>query len=92
MTANYHHVITAMCNEVTAEKAGRRVALAGMIANVRTIFTKKGDRMAFVTLEDLQGSCDVTVFPKTFEKTRTNCLKRALWCWFGARSIAGMNA
>ena len=26
--------------------------------------------MAFVTLEDLQGQCDVTVFPKTWEETK----------------------
>jgi DNA polymerase-3 subunit alpha len=37
---------------------------------VRTITTKKGDRMAFVTIEDMNGNCDVTVFPKTYEKAR----------------------
>ena len=40
--------------------------MAGMITNVRAINTKKGDQMAFVQLEDLQGSCEVVFFPKTY--------------------------
>jgi DNA polymerase-3 subunit alpha len=40
-----------------------------MVASARTINTKKGDRMAFVSLEDMQGVCDVTVFPKLYEKS-----------------------
>jgi len=35
-----------------------------MVADVRQITTKKGDSMAFVRLEDLQGAVDVTVFPQ----------------------------
>ncbi|HEY52273.1 MAG TPA: DNA polymerase III subunit alpha [Caldilineae bacterium] len=74
VTANYQHVITCMSNEVP-QRVGRRVTLAGMVAGVRTIFTKKGDRMAFVTLEDLQGSCDLTIFPKTFTRTPEHLLE-----------------
>ena len=74
VTANYRHVITCMSNEVS-QRVGRRVALAGMVAGTRTIFTKKGDRMAFVTLEDLQGRCDLTVFPKTFASTPEHLLE-----------------
>ncbi|RLC63340.1 MAG: hypothetical protein DRI48_08555, partial [Chloroflexi bacterium] len=31
---------------------------------------RKGNEMAFVTLEDIQSTCDVVVFPRTWEKTR----------------------
>jgi DNA polymerase III alpha subunit len=40
--------------------------LAGVITSIRTINTKKGDQMAFVQLEDLQGGCEVVFFPKAY--------------------------
>ncbi len=74
VTANYQHVISCLSHEVP-QRVGRRVALAGMVAGMREILTKKGDRMAFVTLEDLQGSCDLTIFPKTFAKIPEHLLQ-----------------
>lgn len=38
----------------------------GIIKSKREIITKKGDRMAFVQLEDMQGTAEVILFPKTF--------------------------
>ena len=38
-------------------------------------FTKRGDRMAFVGMEDLHGSCEVTVFPRLLESTRQELLQ-----------------
>jgi len=70
LSVNYQHAISATCTDITVDKRGRSVSLLGMIAGVRTITTKKGDRMAFVTMEDMNGACDITVFPKTFEKTK----------------------
>ena len=46
------------------------MALAGIITNLRTLNTKKGDAMAFVQLEDLQGGCEVVFFPKTYAEQR----------------------
>ena len=31
------------------------------------MLTKKGDRMAYVTLEDLQGTVEVIVFPDLYQ-------------------------
>jgi len=70
LSINYQHAVTATCADITPTRKGRGVSVLGMISGVRTITTKKGDRMAFVTIEDMHGVCDVTVFPKTFEKTR----------------------
>ena len=70
VTANLHSVITCTCNDITPEKAGKGVMVAGMVASVRVILTRKGDRMAFVRLEDLHGSCEVTVFPKILEAAK----------------------
>ena len=75
VTARYQNVVTCLCNEVTPEKKDKAVTLAGMIAGCRIFFTKKGERMAFVTLEDLQGKCDVTVFPRLLASTPEQLLQ-----------------
>jgi len=43
-----------------------KISLVGMIPELRQITTKKGDRMAIIQLEDLSGTCEAVVFPKTF--------------------------
>jgi DNA polymerase-3 subunit alpha len=42
------------------------VRLAGIIRNIKTITTKRGDLMAFVTVEDLNGSFEMTVFSSLY--------------------------
>lgn len=42
---------------------GAEVKLCGIIASVKSMLTKKGDRMAYLTVEDLQGTAEVIVFP-----------------------------
>lgn len=56
--------------DVARVRDGKFVKLAGMIANVHEIVTRKGDPMAFVTLEDADASFEVVVFPETFAKSR----------------------
>ena len=73
MTVDLMNVITHNTVDVTEELVGKAVCVAGMIAEVRTITTKKGDTMAFARLEDLTGSVDVTVFPQLFKE------KKPLW-------------
>ena len=43
------------------------VKLCGIITTVKSMLTKKGDRMAYVTLEDLHGMVEVIVFPDLFK-------------------------
>ncbi|MFW6334656.1 MAG: DNA polymerase III subunit alpha, partial [Desulfosalsimonas sp.] len=42
------------------------VRIGGLVKNVKTIMTKKGDPMAFVDLEDIHGAVEVTVFPRLY--------------------------
>jgi DNA polymerase-3 subunit alpha len=42
------------------------MVIAGMIAESKVILTKKGDKMAFVTFEDLSGKIECLFFPKMF--------------------------
>jgi DNA polymerase-3 subunit alpha len=43
------------------------VKVAGLIENLKIKRTKRGDKMAVVSLEDPTGSTDVIIFPNTFE-------------------------
>jgi DNA polymerase-3 subunit alpha len=47
-----------------------RVRVAGLVTRVRPHTTKTGKAMGFVTLEDLQGTIELVVFPSTWEKHR----------------------
>ncbi len=43
------------------------VRVGGMVAGLKELMTKKGDRMAFVTLEDLSGFVEMVVFPEVYQ-------------------------
>ena len=45
-----------------------QVVVAGIIEEMKEIFTKKGDKMAFVRIADFSGTIEVVVFPKTLVK------------------------
>ncbi|HVY60433.1 MAG TPA: DNA polymerase III subunit alpha, partial [Planctomycetota bacterium] len=53
-----------------AEHAGREVLLGGMVTQVRARPDKKGNMMAFLTLEDMEGSFDAVVFSRTYETVK----------------------
>ena len=45
---------------------GAICTIGGVITSVKHLITKKGDKMAFLTIEDLTGVTRVTVFPRVF--------------------------
>jgi DNA polymerase III subunit alpha len=65
--ATIHALATATTAGITELSDGKEVRLCGIIATVKAMLTKKGDRMAYVTLEDLQGTVEVIVFPDLFK-------------------------
>jgi len=54
----------------TEGKDGREVRVGGLLASLRETRTKKGARMAFGVLEDLEGSFELVIFTQTFEEHR----------------------
>lgn len=52
--------------ELEDRNDGAFLTLGGVITAVDRKFTRKGDQMAIITIEDLQGSIEVNIFPKTF--------------------------
>jgi DNA polymerase-3 subunit alpha len=54
-------------SELAARPGGSRVLLFGQVASLREIPTKSGNRMAFATIEDTDGTVDITIFPEPFK-------------------------
>ena len=68
--ADLQEIVTAHTGELDATWNGKGVTLAGIVAGLRTLNTKKGQPMAFVTLEDLEGKIDLVFFPKVWAACR----------------------
>jgi len=68
--ARLEDVMTAYTGTLSEEMNRQQVVVVGMVQRVRRHTTKKGQEMAFVTLEDLQGTCDVVVFPRVWSQTK----------------------
>ena len=66
----YETTIKALSTTTTSGLAemsdGKEVKLCGIVTTVKTMLTKKGDRMAYLTLEDLQGTVEVIAFPDLY--------------------------
>jgi DNA polymerase-3 subunit alpha len=62
-------------SDLAGKSAGSRVLLFGQVAAIKETATKSGNRMAFVTLEDIDGTVEVTVFPEPF-KVAAELLRR----------------
>jgi DNA polymerase-3 subunit alpha len=54
-------------SDLATRASGSRVLLYGQVASLREIPTKSGNRMAFATIEDTDGTVDITVFPEPFK-------------------------
>jgi DNA polymerase-3 subunit alpha len=61
--------VTAYSGELAEESDQARVTLGGIIQGSRRVITRAGATMLVATLEDLQGSVEVVVFPKVFADT-----------------------
>ena len=78
MEEKWKRVITNMSLDFAVPEEGEsykikdksRVTVGGIITTVTRKFTKRGDQMAFLTLEDLVGTVEIVVFPRQFDKYR----------------------
>ncbi len=60
---------TAATDTLAEFRDQEEVTLGGVVDALKEITTKKGDRMAFLTLQDLSGSCEVVVFPELYKSS-----------------------
>jgi hypothetical protein len=62
--------VTAYSGDLKDESLdGQRIVVGGIVVGSRTVVTRTRSTMAVVTLEDLQGSLEVVVFPRLYEQT-----------------------
>jgi DNA polymerase-3 subunit alpha len=61
--------VTTFIGDIDDSMDKTPVTIAGMVAAVREITTKKEQRMAFVRVEDLGGAIELIVFPSVFQST-----------------------
>ena len=57
---------------------GQRVKLVGIITKIKKKFTKTNKIMAFVTVEDLYGSCEVVVFESCYNNCSNLLLEESI--------------
>jgi DNA polymerase-3 subunit alpha len=62
--------VTAYSGDLKDESLdGQRIVVAGIVTGFRTVITKSKSTMGVATIEDLQGTIEVVVFPKLYEQT-----------------------
>jgi DNA polymerase III subunit alpha len=59
--------VTHYSDQLSKAKPKAKVTVAGLLVRLRPYTTKKGQPMAFATLEDEQGSIDLVIFPSVYE-------------------------
>ncbi|MGQ9508490.1 MAG: DNA polymerase III subunit alpha [Thermodesulfobacteriota bacterium] len=51
---------------------GKEVKLCGLVNQIKEVMTKKGDRMAFLNLEDMKGWVEVILFPDVYKEASSH--------------------
>ena len=63
---NLAHYVTAQLSELTADLAGQEAVVAGTVTTARRLTTRQGKPFAAVTIEDLSGTAELTVWPEQY--------------------------
>ncbi|MHB8252241.1 MAG: DNA polymerase III subunit alpha [Acidiferrobacter sp.] len=63
------------------------IMVGGLVVALRIINTKRGDRMAFVTLDDRTGRIDLVMFGELYQRYRERVIKDALLVVKGSVSL-----
>ncbi|WP_347331942.1 DNA polymerase III subunit alpha [Marinimicrobium locisalis] len=71
-----NHLVTSRISDLKPQKESQTVA--GLVVAMRVMKTKRGDSMAFVTLDDRTGRIEVAVFSDAFSEARDLLLKDSL--------------
>jgi DNA polymerase-3 subunit alpha len=61
--------VNAWSGDVGEPLDQQRVVVGGMVVAIRRVITRNRESMAVATIEDLQGTIDVVVFPRTYAET-----------------------
>ena len=70
---------TASTQTLAAHPEGSEVFVAGMLTEVKPLTTKKGDAMAVIGLEDLEGAVEAVVFPDAYKSSVELVEGKVVW-------------
>ncbi len=65
----YFEKMATPISELNSSLVGQTIKVGGVITKVQKIITRSKQPMAFVAIEDLKGSMEILVFPKTLEES-----------------------
>lgn len=69
--------VTVTIGELKERQDGKRIMLGGMLSDIRFQTTKKGELMAYATLEDMQATIELLIFPRSLNDTRDMLIEDA---------------
>ncbi len=75
--AELAYFITTSFSKLTT-RTGHAITIAGWVLNIRSLWTKRGDRMAILSLEDASGRLEVTLFSDIYAQYRDKLYKDKL--------------
>jgi len=66
----FAQIVSYFSGQLNEAQHEEKVRVAGLVNNVRPYMTKTNKPMGFVSIEDIQGSIELVLFPKTWDKYR----------------------
>jgi len=64
-------IVTHLSSALAEVPNQTKVRVAGMVTHIRPFQSRSGKPMAFATIEDLQGSIELILFPSVWERSQT---------------------
>jgi DNA polymerase-3 subunit alpha len=66
----FAQIVSYFSGQLHEAQHEEKVRVAGLVASVRPYMTKTNKPMGFVAIEDIQGTIELVLFPRTWEKYR----------------------
>jgi DNA polymerase-3 subunit alpha len=79
--------VTRNSNDLTEADHGQSVVVAGMVSYVRPHVSKSGKSMAFAAIEDLTGTIELTIFPRTWSEYQDKIQKDKILVVWGKAEV-----
>ena len=79
--------ISSISKEGDERFDGKLISCIGIVTHRRTLKTKKGDMMAFVTIEDKMSSCELILFPECYSSFGSLTANGEIIAVFGKLSV-----
>lgn len=73
-----HFTSCRICDVKPGNSRDQKSVVAGLVIAIRTMKNKRGDKMAFLTLDDKSGRLEISVFSDVFEQYRDLLIKDAV--------------